>query len=117
VGDQWTTGAEALAIQQDAMHADSEVAAEIAAVLAGPIPAQVVRTAQIVLVPTSPSMARRARLTAAASSAKSAPTLALPQTRARRPVEIGNPDSITRRRRGTRGSARRGDPVGERRAD
>jgi hypothetical protein len=33
------------------------------------------------------------------------------------PVGIGNPDSVTRRRRGTRGSARRGDPVGERRAD
>jgi aryl-alcohol dehydrogenase-like predicted oxidoreductase len=32
-------------------------------------------------------------------------------------VGIGNPDSITQRRRGTRGSARRGDPVGERRAD
>lgn len=34
MGNQWTTGAEALAIQQDAMHADQEVAAEIAAVLA-----------------------------------------------------------------------------------
>jgi hypothetical protein len=32
-------------------------------------------------------------------------------------VGIGNPDSITRRRRSTRGSARRADPVGERRAD
>jgi hypothetical protein len=33
------------------------------------------------------------------------------------PVGIGNPDSITRRRRGTRGSARRADPADERRAD
>jgi len=33
------------------------------------------------------------------------------------PVGIGNPDSITRRRRDTRESARRADPVGERRAD
>jgi AcrR family transcriptional regulator len=33
--NQWATGAEALAIQQDAMRADPEVAAEIAAVLAG----------------------------------------------------------------------------------
>jgi hypothetical protein len=33
------------------------------------------------------------------------------------PVGIGNPDSITRRRRNTRGSAHRADPVGERRAD
>jgi AcrR family transcriptional regulator len=35
MGNQWATGAEALAIQQDAMRADPEVAAEIAAVLAG----------------------------------------------------------------------------------
>jgi AcrR family transcriptional regulator len=34
MGNQWATGAEALAIQQDAMRADPEVAAEIAAVLA-----------------------------------------------------------------------------------
>lgn len=34
MGNQWATGAEALAIQQDAMHADAEIAAEIAAVLA-----------------------------------------------------------------------------------
>ena len=34
MGDQWATGAEALAIQQDAMRADPEIAAEIAAVLA-----------------------------------------------------------------------------------
>jgi phosphotriesterase-related protein len=33
------------------------------------------------------------------------------------PVGIGNSDSITPRRRGTRGSAHRADPVGERRAD
>jgi hypothetical protein len=33
------------------------------------------------------------------------------------PVGIGNPDSITPRRRSTRGSAHRADPVGERRAD
>jgi hypothetical protein len=32
-------------------------------------------------------------------------------------VGIGNPDSITPRRPDTRGSARRADPVGERRAD
>ena len=35
MGNQWATGAEALAIQQDAMRADPDVAAEIAAVLAG----------------------------------------------------------------------------------
>lgn len=34
MGNQWATGAEALAIQQDAMRADPEIAAEIAAVLA-----------------------------------------------------------------------------------
>ena len=34
MGNQWATGAEALAIQQDAMRADPEVAAEIATVLA-----------------------------------------------------------------------------------
>ncbi len=34
MGDQWATGADALAIQQDAMRADPEVAAEITAVLA-----------------------------------------------------------------------------------
>lgn len=34
MANQWATGAEALAIQQDAMHADPEVAAEIAEVLA-----------------------------------------------------------------------------------
>lgn len=34
MGNQWATGAEALAIQQDAMRADPEVAAEISAVLA-----------------------------------------------------------------------------------
>ena len=34
MGNQWATGAEALAIQQDAMRADSQVATEIAAVLA-----------------------------------------------------------------------------------
>ena len=34
MGNQWATGAEALAIQQDAMRADPEVASEIAAVLA-----------------------------------------------------------------------------------
>jgi AcrR family transcriptional regulator len=34
MANQWTTGAEALAIQQDAMRADPEVAVEIAAVLA-----------------------------------------------------------------------------------
>jgi len=34
MGNQWATGAEALSIQQDAMRADPEVAAEIAAVLA-----------------------------------------------------------------------------------
>jgi AcrR family transcriptional regulator len=34
MGDQWATGAEALAIQQDAMRADPEVAVEIVAVLA-----------------------------------------------------------------------------------
>jgi AcrR family transcriptional regulator len=33
MANQWTTGAEALAIQQDAMRADPEVAVEIAAVL------------------------------------------------------------------------------------
>jgi hypothetical protein len=33
MGNQWATGAEALAIQQDAMRADPEVMAEIAAVL------------------------------------------------------------------------------------
>ena len=35
MGNQWATGAEALTIQQDAARADPEVAAEIAAVLAG----------------------------------------------------------------------------------
>jgi AcrR family transcriptional regulator len=35
MGNQWATGAEALAIQQDAMRADPEVATEIATVLAG----------------------------------------------------------------------------------
>jgi AcrR family transcriptional regulator len=34
MANQWATGAEALAIQQDAMRADSQVATEIAAVLA-----------------------------------------------------------------------------------
>jgi AcrR family transcriptional regulator len=34
MGNQWATGAEALAIQQDAMRADPEIAAEITAVLA-----------------------------------------------------------------------------------
>lgn len=34
MGNQWATGAEALAIQQDAMRADPEVAAEISTVLA-----------------------------------------------------------------------------------
>ncbi len=34
MGNQWATGAEALAIQQDAMRADPEIAIEIAAVLA-----------------------------------------------------------------------------------
>ncbi len=34
MGNQWATGAEALAIQQDAMRADPEIAAEIAGVLA-----------------------------------------------------------------------------------
>lgn len=34
MGNQWATGAEALAIQQDAMRADPEVAAEIAGILA-----------------------------------------------------------------------------------
>jgi AcrR family transcriptional regulator len=34
MGNQWATGADALAIQQDAMRADPEVAAEITAVLA-----------------------------------------------------------------------------------
>ena len=34
MGNQWATGAEALAIQQDAMRADPEIAAEISAVLA-----------------------------------------------------------------------------------
>jgi AcrR family transcriptional regulator len=34
MGNQWATGAEALAIQQDAMRGDPEIAAEIAAVLA-----------------------------------------------------------------------------------
>jgi AcrR family transcriptional regulator len=34
MGNQWATGAEALAIQQDAMRADPEVAVEIAGVLA-----------------------------------------------------------------------------------
>ena len=34
MGNQWATGAEALAIQQDAMRADAEIAAEVAAVLA-----------------------------------------------------------------------------------
>ncbi len=34
MANQWATGAEALAIQQDAMHADAEIAAEIAVVLA-----------------------------------------------------------------------------------
>jgi AcrR family transcriptional regulator len=34
MGNQWATGAEALAIQQDAMRADPEVAAEMALVLA-----------------------------------------------------------------------------------
>ena len=34
MGNQWATGAEALAIQQDAMRADPEVAAEVATVLA-----------------------------------------------------------------------------------
>ena len=34
MGNQWATGAEALAIQQDAMRADPEVATEITAVLA-----------------------------------------------------------------------------------
>jgi AcrR family transcriptional regulator len=34
MGNQWATGAEALAIQQDAMRADPQVAVEIAAVLA-----------------------------------------------------------------------------------
>ena len=34
MGNQWATGAEALAIQQDAMRADPEVAAETATVLA-----------------------------------------------------------------------------------
>ncbi len=34
MGHQWATGAEALAIQQDAMRADAEIAAEVAAVLA-----------------------------------------------------------------------------------
>jgi Bacterial regulatory proteins, tetR family. len=34
MGNQWATGAEVLTIQQDAMRADPEVAAEIAAVLA-----------------------------------------------------------------------------------
>jgi AcrR family transcriptional regulator len=34
MGNQWATGAEALAIQQDAMHADPDVAIEVAAVLA-----------------------------------------------------------------------------------
>ncbi len=34
MGNQWATGAEALAIQQDAMRADPEVAAEITTVLA-----------------------------------------------------------------------------------
>jgi hypothetical protein len=33
------------------------------------------------------------------------------------PVGVGNPDSITRRRHGTRGSARRADRAGARRAD
>jgi AcrR family transcriptional regulator len=34
MGNQWATGAEALTIQQDAMRADPEIGAEIAAVLA-----------------------------------------------------------------------------------
>src|ERR1700690_1526176 len=34
MGNQWATGAEALAIQQDAMRGDPEIAAEISAVLA-----------------------------------------------------------------------------------
>ena len=33
MGNQWATGADALAIQQDAIHADPEVATEIVAVL------------------------------------------------------------------------------------
>jgi Aldehyde dehydrogenase family len=33
------------------------------------------------------------------------------------PVGVGSPDSITRRRHGTRGSARRADRAGARRAD
>ncbi len=35
MGNQWATGADALTVQQDAMHADPEVAAEIAMVLEG----------------------------------------------------------------------------------
>src|SRR5665811_504149 len=56
--------------------------------------AQVVRTAQVPPERTSPSTARRARLTAAARRAKSAPTLALPRTRARGPpgrLALGRP--------------------------
>jgi len=34
MANQWATGAEALTIQQDAMHADADVAVEVAAVLA-----------------------------------------------------------------------------------
>jgi (p)ppGpp synthase/HD superfamily hydrolase len=41
----------------------------------------------------------------------------MPNRKGRKAVGIGNPDPITRRRRDTRGSAHRADPVGERRAD
>ena len=55
--------------------------------LRGPVrlPAQAGRIAQVPPDPVIPSRASRARLTAAARSEKSAPTLSLPRTLARRP--------------------------------
>ena len=56
MGNQWTTGAEAVAIQQDAMRADPEVASEVASVLT-----ERAERLRLVVVPLAPHL--RAPLT------------------------------------------------------
>ena len=60
MGNQWATGAEALAIQQDAMRADPEIAAEIAGILA-----HRAESLKAVVAPLGPALRDRVTVTTA----------------------------------------------------